>query len=161
LKVLIEEYFPPVVIHSYLNAESFLATSFSFDYFFIEADTFICNTDYFLQRRAKTAILCCETKTVAAACSLIDMYAPQEIIIEQLEQLFIVDADPEKENKELSAREIDVLQLIIQGYTNKDIADKLCISFNTVLSHRKNITAKLGIKTTSGLIYYAMMNGLY
>ncbi|HAD02757.1 MAG TPA: LuxR family transcriptional regulator, partial [Porphyromonadaceae bacterium] len=43
---------------------------------------------------------------------------------------------------------------------NKEIADKLNISLNTVLSHRKNITAKLGIKTVSGLIFYAIMHGI-
>jgi DNA-binding CsgD family transcriptional regulator len=42
---------------------------------------------------------------------------------------------------------------------NKEIADRLNISINTVLSHRKNLTAKLGIKTVSGLSFYAMMNG--
>ena len=57
-------------------------------------------------------------------------------------------------------REVEVLQLIVKGGTNKEIADKLCISLNTVLTHRKNITAKLGIKTVSGLTFYAIMNGL-
>jgi len=52
-----------------------------------------------------------------------------------------------------------VLQLIVKGITNKEIADKLNISLNTVLTHRKNITGKLGIKTVSGLTYYAIMNG--
>lgn len=61
---------------------------------------------------------------------------------------------------ELSAREIEVLRLVAQGFTNKEIADNLSISINTVLSHRKNITAKLGIKSVSGLCVYAMMNGI-
>ena len=59
----------------------------------------------------------------------------------------------------LSIREIDVLKLVTKGKINKEIADELCISLNTVLSHRKNITSKLGIKTVSGLTFYAMMNG--
>ena len=59
----------------------------------------------------------------------------------------------------LSEREIDVLKLIIKGKINKEIADELFISLNTVLTHRKNITSKLGIKTVSGLTFYAMMNG--
>ena len=63
-------------------------------------------------------------------------------------------------NKDLSTRETDVLQLIVKGITNKEIADKLSISLNTVLTHRKNITAKLGIKTVSGLTFYAIMNGI-
>ena len=60
----------------------------------------------------------------------------------------------------LTAREIDVLRLIASGKINKEIAQELNISVNTVLSHRKNITAKLGIKSVSGLSFYAMMNGI-
>ena len=52
-----------------------------------------------------------------------------------------------------------MLCLVASGMTNKEIADKLCISINTVLSHRKNITSKLGIRSASGLSVYAMMNG--
>ncbi len=51
------------------------------------------------------------------------------------------------------------MSLVARGLINKEIADKLNISFNTVLSHRKNITAKLGIKSVSGLSVYAIMNG--
>lgn len=63
-------------------------------------------------------------------------------------------------HNELSKREIEVLKLIVNGHINKEIANMLNISFNTVLTHRKNITAKLGIKSVSGLSVYAMMNGL-
>ena len=66
---------------------------------------------------------------------------------------------PEVNESELSNREIDVLKLIAQGFINKEIADKLNISLNTVLSHRKNITSKLGIKTVSGLTFYSIANG--
>lgn len=62
-------------------------------------------------------------------------------------------------NKDLSQRELDVLRLVALGFLNKEVADKLNISLNTVLSHRKNITAKLGIKTVSGLIFYCMTHG--
>lgn len=61
---------------------------------------------------------------------------------------------------ELSQRETDVLRLVAMGYINKEIADTLSISVNTVLSHRKNITAKLGIRSASGLGFYAVMNGI-
>lgn len=60
---------------------------------------------------------------------------------------------------ELSAREIEVLVLITKGFINKEIADKLNISLTTVITHRKNITEKLGIKSVSGLTIYAVMNG--
>lgn len=59
----------------------------------------------------------------------------------------------------ISVRELEVLKLVALGLLNKEIADRLNISLNTVLSHRKNITAKLGIKTVSGLIFYCISHG--
>ncbi len=64
------------------------------------------------------------------------------------------------ETEVLSNREIEVLKLITKGFINKEIADKLNISLNTVLSHRKNIIAKTGIKTVSGLTIYCISKGL-
>jgi regulator of cell morphogenesis and NO signaling len=63
-------------------------------------------------------------------------------------------------NKSLSLREIEVLKQIVKGDTNKEVAEHLCISLNTVLTHRKNITSKLGIKTIPGLTFYAITNGI-
>jgi DNA-binding NarL/FixJ family response regulator len=60
----------------------------------------------------------------------------------------------------LSDREIEVLRLLTQGLSNKEIADKLFISFHTVVSHRKNIVQKTGIKSVSGLTIYAVSNRL-
>ena len=85
-----------------------------------------------------------------------------ENIIEELwteEHIITKLSDIKSTHNELSKREIDVLKLIARGHINKEIADILNISFNTVLTHRKNITAKLGIKSVSGLSVYAMMNG--
>jgi DNA-binding CsgD family transcriptional regulator len=59
----------------------------------------------------------------------------------------------------LSARELEVLKLVAMGLLNKEVADRLNISLNTVLSHRKNITSKLGIKTVSALIFYCISHG--
>lgn len=63
------------------------------------------------------------------------------------------------EEHDLSAREIEVLVLLTRGFINKEIADKLNISITTVITHRKNITEKLGIKSLSGLTIYAVMHG--
>lgn len=60
----------------------------------------------------------------------------------------------------LSQREKDVLHEVALGYSNKEIADRLFISIHTVITHRKNITEKLGIKSISGLTVYAIMNGI-
>jgi DNA-binding NarL/FixJ family response regulator len=64
------------------------------------------------------------------------------------------------ENTSLSEREISILKLVALGNTNNEIADKLFISAHTVMTHRKNITRKLGIKTVSGLTVYAILNQL-
>ncbi|PKP19447.1 MAG: hypothetical protein CVU05_11320 [Bacteroidetes bacterium HGW-Bacteroidetes-21] len=58
----------------------------------------------------------------------------------------------------LSDREVDVLRLIAEGLSNKEIACKLNISINTVITHRKNISQKTGIKSASGLTIYAVLN---
>jgi len=57
----------------------------------------------------------------------------------------------------LSDREVDVLKLLASGLANKEIADKLNISINTVITHRKNISQKTGIKSLSGLTIYAVV----
>ncbi len=62
------------------------------------------------------------------------------------------------EQEQLSSREVEVLKLIIAGLSNKEIADKLFISTHTVVSHRKNISLKTGIKSQSGLTIYAISN---
>jgi DNA-binding CsgD family transcriptional regulator len=61
-------------------------------------------------------------------------------------------------NDDISQREKEVLRLVALGMTNKEIADKLFISTHTVMTHRKNITAKLGIRTIAGLTVYAVIN---
>lgn len=60
----------------------------------------------------------------------------------------------------LSAREREVLQLIAEGASTKEIARRLCVSVKTVESHRKNISDKLEIRTVAGLTKYALREGL-
>jgi len=66
----------------------------------------------------------------------------------------------EESDHQLTPRETEILKLIVKGYLNKEIADELNISHNTVLTHRKNIIAKTGIKTVPGLTFYCIRNGL-
>jgi len=58
---------------------------------------------------------------------------------------------------ELTKREIEVLQMVTKGHSNKEIADRLFVSTHTVISHRKNISEKTGIKSASGLTMYAIL----
>ncbi len=75
-------------------------------------------------------------------------------------QLFEKEPKTSEEAEELTPREKLILTNVALGYTNKEIAARLFISTHTVISHRKNITRKLQIKTVSGLTVYAILNNL-
>jgi DNA-binding NarL/FixJ family response regulator len=64
------------------------------------------------------------------------------------------------ERSRLSARELEVLQLICDGLSNREIAAKLGLSVNTVAVHRANIMNTLGVHKTAELVVYAIKNGL-
>ena len=66
----------------------------------------------------------------------------------------------ERSGPTLSTRELEVLQLIVNGKSNKEIGLILGVSFNTVAVHRANIMQALGIHNTAELVVYAMRNGL-
>ena len=70
------------------------------------------------------------------------------------------DSSSQNESVDLSNRETDVLICVAKGMTNKDISDMLNISVHTVVTHRKNIVKKTGIKSVSGLTVYALLNNL-
>jgi len=84
-------------------------------------------------------------------------------ILRKLEKQLSLIYTPKNEpdpSGEISDREKEVLRLVAVGLTNKEIGDKLFISSHTVITHRKNISAKLGIKTIAGLTMYALINHL-
>lgn len=93
---------------------------------------------------------------------IIDIREPRNriaaIFDEALQDSRISSAD--QEDYELSDRETEVLVLIAQGLSSKEIADRLCISIHTVNTHRKNITHKTGIRSVAGLAVYAMLHNL-
>ena len=68
--------------------------------------------------------------------------------------------NPKSDLNELSSREKDILAAVAMGKTNKEIADDFNISIYTVISHRRNISQKLGINSIPGLTVYAIMNKL-
>lgn len=71
-----------------------------------------------------------------------------------------IEPSESSELYELSDREREVLVELSKGLSNKEIADKLHISVHTVITHRKNIIKKTGIKSVAGLTVYAMLNNL-
>jgi DNA-binding NarL/FixJ family response regulator len=70
------------------------------------------------------------------------------------------DPLPGERNRRLTPRELEVLQLICDGLSNKEIAAKLDLSANTVAVHRANIMNTLGVHKTAELVVYALQNGL-
>jgi DNA-binding NarL/FixJ family response regulator len=75
-------------------------------------------------------------------------------------RLGILPTSGDRSELKLSAREMEVLQLIVSGKSNKDIATVLGLSANTVAVHRANIMQTLGIHNTAELVVYAIRNGL-
>lgn len=135
----------------------------SVEYYFTDSDSFLANLDYFLPRRAKTMVVVRQPESLSLPVNVLSARSSLDTLIEQLAQFFAQEngcSNPIENNKELSSREVNVLREVAYGYTNKEIAEHLHISLNTVLTHRKNITAKLGIKTIPGLTFYAIMNGI-
>jgi DNA-binding NarL/FixJ family response regulator len=90
----------------------------------------------------------------------LDIYSDKQTLTKQIiEQIEKTTGSPkEKPNNNLSDRENNILKLVALGLTNNDIGEKLFISSQTVMTHRKNITRKLGIKTVSGLTVYAILH---
>lgn len=86
----------------------------------------------------------------------------KNIIFSKIENLIVENSGKESLilQNELSNREITILEYIAKGFTNKEIADKLFLSAHTVITHRKNITNKLGIKTIPGLTIYAILHNI-
>lgn len=82
-----------------------------------------------------------------------------ETITSQFDKIINADNNINSyEQEQLSDRELEVLKLLVTGLSNKEIADKLFISIHTVISHRKNISQKTGIKSQAGLTIYAISN---
>lgn len=83
-----------------------------------------------------------------------------EQLLAGLKNLAITETTDDLAMQPLTEREIEVLRLLAQGFSQKEIAHRLHLSVHTVISHRKNITSKTGIKSIAGLTLYAMSNKL-
>ena len=171
LKQILQNVIPIMTVDTFGSfAELTSNNPDSYFHFFVSMEIVLRNRTFFLERRQKTIVL---TLSVSDASQLSDFH---NLYINQPESLLVRDilalqqhAHAKGKNlpkmpkilqqKILSDREIEVMSYIVQGYTNKEIADKLTITLNTVISHRKNIMDKLGMKSVSALTIYAVMHG--
>ena len=137
-----------------------LSASGDVDIILTDPITFAANLKHFLPRQSHTVILSKQHVSSDNSVTIVCYHSTSELIHE-LNLLFNKKTTSDTvETNLLSQRETEVLRLVASGCINKEIADKLNTSINTVLTHRKNITSKLGIKSVSGLSFYAMMNGI-
>ncbi len=160
LKYLLTEYFNPtgIIITSQFDARQLPKA----DIIFLAASLYIAHEDHLYNLRKKIILITDTEYRISHSLPAISTIDNETDIIEHLERIFssLLQAETQRNDQTLTTREIDVLKLVAKGYLNKQIADMLGISLHTVISHRKNITSKLGIKTVPGLTLYALMNGL-
>lgn len=172
LKTILERMIPMAVIRTFHSfGELTDDTPDMYAHYFISAQIYVEHNAFFLPRKRKTIVLAGDSHQFQlSGVPILNIYQTEEWLVKdilKLHQHAHHDGYPVKDmpptppttGHELSAREIEVLVLITKGLINKEIADKLNIGLTTVITHRKNITEKLGIKSVSGLTIYAVMNG--
>ena len=143
----------------------------SYYHFFVDFSIVLENMAFFYQQKRKTIVLTPsdDADKQLAGFHSVCINQQEEKLVKSLLMLerqghpqgkLPVNTSEEAENTQrLSDREIEVLALVAQGLINKEIANRLNIALTTVISHRKNITEKLGMKSVSALTVYAVMHG--
>ncbi|MDP4226881.1 MAG: LuxR C-terminal-related transcriptional regulator [Bacteroidota bacterium] len=166
LKAIITEYFSYKEIFIASGYEDYIQEEAQNtpDLIFMPADLYVLHRHFQDISEKIVVFIDKEYANINSNSSLLFLDISQSVseIVDNLNQIFqlMQKVQEKKETEVLSKREIDVLKLVALGLMSKQIADKLSISLNTVISHRKNITRKLGINTVSGLTVYALLNGL-
>lgn len=182
LQSLLEELIPTATIRCFATFDAFIAdTPDMYAHYFTSAQIYFEHTAFFLPRKPKTIVLVGgENQPQLSGVPTLNCYQEEQQLVKAILALHsqghprggsshrpshtLSQNQPPLHttsypSSDLSAREAEVLVLLTKGLINKEIADKLNISLTTVITHRKNITEKLGIKSLSGLTIYAIMNG--
>lgn len=164
LRQILKEICEDCIIRTFPDFGTFADdTPDMYSWYFVSSQTYVLYNAFFLPRKHKTVILMhgVSGTVLPAGNHILNIFLPERRMRMELSKFISGDVmlPAPEDDKELSAREIEVLTLVCKGYINKEIAEKLNISLTTVITHRKNITEKLGIKSVSGLTMYAVMNG--
>lgn len=138
-------------------------------HYFVAFNILLENRIFFTERRQKTIVLTASSTDGAhpRGFHCICVNVPERQLVKSLLALEQsahaggrnLPKTDNTHNAVLSEREAEVMALIVQGFINKEIADRLNISLATVITHRKNIMDKLGMKSVSALTIYAVVNG--
>lgn len=171
LKQLLQNVLPIMTVDTFGSfAELEASHPDSYFHYFAAMNVVLENKAFFTERKRKTIVL---TLSLDSVSTLSDFHSlcvnvPEQELVRSLLALQQsahghgknMPPMPEVLNRKiLSDREIEVMSLIVQGYINKEIAEKLNIGLATVITHRKNIMDKLGMKSVSALTIYAVMHG--
>ena len=136
-------------------------------HYFVAMNIVLEHKAFFLDQRKKTIVLTLSRETTSQLSEFhsLCINVPEEELVRSLLMLEqhahghgqnLPTMPKALQRKILSDREIEVMSLIVQGYINKEIADKLNIGLSTVITHRKNIMDKLGLRSVSALTIYAV-----
>lgn len=171
MKQLLQQVIPIMEVHAFNSFEELAdAAPDDFFHYFVAQSVVVAHRSFFLDHRMKTIVLTLSSdpNTQLSGFHSLCINVPEEQLVRSLlmmeqhahahgRNLPVMPAALTK--KVLSDREIEVLSLVAQGFINKEIADRLNIGLTTVISHRKNIQEKLGLKSVSALTIYAVMHG--
>lgn len=169
LKTILEKIIPAAEVEVFGAAETFAeAEPDRFFHFFVAAQLFTAHATLFRTLRGK-AILLTDGRPRAAYAGMhhLNVYTSEERIVHDILRMHreghrtehSLPAIPRQEPSPLTAREAEVLTLIARGCINKQIAQHLHIGLTTVISHRRNIMAKLGMRSVAELAIYAASAG--
>ena len=169
LEEILSNIFPSVEVALFGSMNEFLSDcNRYFIRFFIGQSILLENAGEFDMLKQQTIVLC-EGNGDAFANSgymVLDITLGEKKLIAKIIEMLDADSINARSNQTghdkvlLSGRENEVLTLIVKGYINKEIADKLNVSVTTVIFHRNNICNKLGTRSVGRLTLYALLNNL-
>ena len=171
LKSILQNIMPIMTVDTFGSfSELAAADADSYFHYFVAMSIVLENKPFFLERRRKTIVLTLSLDTMSQLSNFhcLCVNVPEQQLVRSLLTLqqhahgrgeHLPPMPEMLQRKVLSDREIEVMSLIVQGYINKEIADRLNIGLATVITHRKNIMDKLGLKSVSALTIYAVMHG--
>ena len=169
LKSILQEVMPILTVDTFGSFDEFQADDpEQYYHYFVTISIVLENRQFFLDHRRRTIVLTMSTANPISDFHSICINVPEKALVRSLLALQQgahphgknIPALPDILNKQiLTNRELEVLSLIVQGFINKEIADRLSISLSTVITHRKNIMEKLGMRSVSALTIYAVMHG--
>ncbi len=166
LKAILEKVIPMADVELFGDFDDFVAADPTrFFHFFVSGEVFAAHAGFFGERRHQTILLTADGAQVEGMHCL-NTCAGEESLVHEILRMHHGahhhdhDAAVEPPRRtSLTDREIEVLRLLARGYINKQIADQLHIALTTVISHRRNLSEKLGIRSVAGLAIYALRAG--